>query len=304
MLAIALVQYIMTCTCYSTPTMVSASLYHDTVQGVRSFSRSKVLQGLDAKFGKVIVYTNPPCIDCTWPEEHDEAVRKELATVGCCRIVDNDLEKAGWNKSQVTFKQTGVFIIDDLDADEEECGVAVIDMKYDHGAWHGKVPRELHMLKGVEVRGEGVTGMRIRAGALQWHCETEPCGHMRLMRPGNICWPVFSMSWDAGLQVTVQAPEDSPPVFHAVFFKLSDHNYAQLWYSDRMEALEFDGGLQFTKIARFQSGLAGALYEGGAKYPVEEETLERAKHRLRKQASEVNAGLEHRKTETHTVYSS
>ena len=217
--------------------MVSASLYHETEQGVRSFSRNQVLQGLDAKFGKVIVYTDPPCIDCTWPEEHDEAVRKELAAPGCCRIVDNDLEKAGFKKSQVTFKKTGVSIIDDLDADEKDCGVAVIDMKYEGGSWHGKVPQELHVLKGVEVKGEGVTGVGVRAGALPWRCETEPCKHLRLMRPGNICWPAFYMTWDRGLNVRVHAPEDSPPELRAVFFKLSDHNYAQLFHSDRMEAL-------------------------------------------------------------------
>ena len=282
--------------------MVVASLYHKTVEGAQGFIKSNVLQGLQAEFGEVIVYTDPPCIDCTWPVQNDEAVRKELDVLGCCKVAERN--DADWKKSEITIQQTGVFLLDDVDAPESACSRAIIAMKYiDSDRWTGRIPREMHMLKGFEVKGQDIIRVCIGANRLIWSKKTEPCEHLCVMRPGNICWPAFYMCWDDGLRVTVEAPIDRPPEFQAIYFRLTKENKDQLVHSDRIEAPHFDGGDEFTHIGKFVAGLASAWYVGSGEYRVEDEVLERARQNILQKASDDNADVESRKPKTYTVYS-
>ena len=111
-------------------------------------------------------------------------------------------------------------MIDDVDADEKACGRAVVQLKYCRDRWTGKVPREMHMLKGFEVKGKRITAVGVGASNLAWSQETEPCDQLCVMRPGNIRWPVFYMCWDSGLNITVRAPEDCPFRIPSHFFQL------------------------------------------------------------------------------------
>lgn len=272
--------------------MIQAIVYHQTNEGVQSICNSQVLKDLDVEFANIIIYTNPPCIDSCWPDSKDESVREHLKLLGCDRIFVRPPRNPD-KEHTITTKKTGVFMLDDIDRDESACGIAVITMKFSYGNWSARMPRELHMLKGIIVHGQDITAVNIAANCLCWRRETKPSQEIRVMRPGNICWPAFYMCWDSGLKITVDAPADQPPQLQLVWFPLSAHNKSQLWNSDCIYALEFDGEDTYERIGKFMAGLAGSRYGGSKEYgPVEDDIISKAQDQIMQEASDANQHLE------------
>ena len=281
--------------------MIQAIVYHKTTEGVQSICNSQVLKDLEVQFANIIIFTNPPCIDSCWPDSKDRLVREQLELLGCDKIFVRPPRNPA-KEHTITTKKTGVFMLDDIDRDEAECGIVVISMKFSRGIWSASMPRELHMLKGIIVHGQDITAVYIAANALQWRRETAPSQEIRVMRPGNICWPAFYMCWDSGLKITVDAPANQPPQLQLVWFTLNDHNKRQLWHSDCMYALEFDGGDTYQRIGKFMAGLAGSRYQGSKEYgAVEEDIISKAQEQIMQDASDANQNIEDRREETFTI---
>lgn len=193
---------------------VCAAVYHEDKAAFCGLASDSDLQRAGARFGGMIHFTNPPCLDAWWPEANGQAASDRLRALGCRVVVTKVHNPEAARRVPATvlcLKKRAL----DLDTElggrlEPACSVPVrLDWSEHRKAWWGAVAKVY--LTGMEVRGVGVTGVELRSGGVVWSADL-PTGVLLhdIPRPGGIVWPLALDSfYEPG--VVVRSPPDSRP---------------------------------------------------------------------------------------------
>lgn len=275
--------------------MTRGALSAASVEQIQACTRDETLARHEVAFGKIIYYTNPPCIDCTWPGQHDADVRARLSTLGATYRPAANPKKT----YTVTYKETGHHELD-LDCLRSGCRVTGLDCTESRpGVWQavlheGSQRRNNRALYGFEVLAKNITRVEIRCGGISWAKALHSPDRVQVDRPGNMCWPLWLTFYNTTF---LNIHGSSKPDLRILDFE-ADEGKARAYehgivtcYDYASEDAEAEGA-----IARFMSGLSGCLLT-----TVDKEIIERHAITMRRAAAQENEKTDTERTHTAEV---
>lgn len=275
--------------------VLTGQVYADSCECIRACTRDDILMKHGVTFGHIIHLTNPPCIDCRWPPEHDTEVRARLLAL-----------RASYRPSvvpkktyTVSYKETGHHELQ-LDCIKSQCKVTHVECTKIHtGVWratlHGCCQRRnRRALYGLDLWGKNMTRIEIKCGQICWARNLAATDHVQVDRPGNMCWPLWVTFYDSTYLVIHGSTR--PTDLQVLEFDVGEykgHAYEHgilTAYDFACEDAEPKGA-----IARFQSGLTGVLTTD------DKEVVHDVAERLKREASEENGKMDTDKVSTYEV---
>ena len=229
-----------------------------TTQGIRAGCKDLELKKYGAAFGDIIYDIVPPCIDCSWPLEHDDDIQRRLKELGL--------------KCQPAYKPSKTYTVTtrnsghhelDLDCPRSLCKAVSKDCKQRWSetsvTWVTQIDvGRSQALYGFEVIGKDITRVEIDCGGcLSWARSLDKVDKVQVDRPGNICWPLCLTVFYSTFLVIES--ETKPTDIRILLFDV-DPNKVVRYRNGEVVGYDFDSedAKRDGAIARFVRGLVGA----------------------------------------------